>query len=325
MVNKLGDTARYWLESAPDVLGARLDFEQNGGAYQLSLFGSPSGLVMRWDPVVGKMALMYAHQPMLDASSQEVTLRMADFRGGGTPQAYLFVGDKSGAILTSCGFGGVGEPDWASPGNIFYLLGFDYTDLILAGGVEHIQANNILPNECPGYVSTLVNANIFVDPSDSPGSRASIFSNAPTFIVSLGQKGKTASNPPRTYGNKSPMLIIECDQLESPSMICGDGLMRRVLGFATNELSSGGYVYTSLSAESVYTKDTVLTHLSVRILDSSKGYAALKGLGVTSEMVVQIDLATPEEEDGAAPGAIVHSTGKTRRRRRRHKAKPPSA
>ena len=105
-------------------------------------------------------------------------------------------------------------------------------------------------------------------------------------------------------------------------MICGDGLMRRVLGFATNELSSGGYIYTSLSGESVYTKETVLTHLSVRILDSSKRYAALKGLGVTSEIVVQIDLATPDE-DGAAPGAIVR--GKPRRRRRRHKAKPPSA
>ena len=117
------------------------------------------------------------------------------------------------------------------------------------------------------------------------------------------------------------MLIIECDQLENPSMICGDGLMRRVLGFATNELSSGGYIYTSLSGESVYTKDTVLTHLSVRILDSSKGYTALKGLGVTSEMVVQIDLATPEE-DVAPPGAMIR---KTRRRRRRHKAKTPSA
>jgi hypothetical protein len=249
---------------------------------------------------------------------------MADFQGGGTPQAYLFGGDKSGVILTSCGFGGVGEPDWASPGNIFFLLGFDYSDLILAGGVEHIQANDILPTETPGYVSTLINANIFVDPSSSPGSRGSIYNNPPEFIVSLGQKGKTASNPPRTYGNKSPTLIIECDQLESPTMVCGDGLARRVLGYATNELSSGGYVYTSLSAESVYTKDTVLTHISVRILDSSKGYSALKGLGVTSEMVVQIDLATPEE-DGAAPGAIVHSTGKTRRRRRRHKAKKPSA
>jgi hypothetical protein len=324
LVNNLTDTDRFWLESAPDVLGARLDFEQNGGSYQLALFGAPSGLVMRWDPVVGKMALMYAHDPMQDSGAQEITRRLPDFSSGvTTPQAFLFSGDKSGVIITSCGFGGVREREWASPANIFYLLGFDYDDLILAGGLGHIQTNNILPNECPGYVSTLINANLFVDPSDSPGSRASIFSNAPEFIVSLGQKGRVASNPPRTYGNKSPTLIIECDQLESPSMICGDGLARRVLGFATNELSSGGYVYTSLSAESVYTKDTVLTHISVRILDSSKGYTALKGLGVTSELVVQIDIATPEEEDGAAPGALLR--GKTRRRRRRHKTKPSSA
>jgi len=317
LITKDGDAGRFWLESAPDVLGGRLDFEQNGGTYAIAMFGAPAGLVVRWDPLVGKMSLMYAHDPMQDSGSQEVTMRMPDYRGGGTPVDFLFGGDKSGAVLTSCGFGGLGEPEWASRANIFYLLGFDYKDLMVLGGVATIQARNLLPQDHPGYVHTLINANLFVDPSVNPGTRGGIFSNAPDLIVSLGQQGRVASNPPRTYGNKSPTLIIECDQLESPTMVCADGLARRVLGYATNELSSGGYIYTSLSAESVYTKDTVLSHISVRVLDSAKGFQSLEGIGVTSELVVQIDIAKPEEDEAAAPGEKL--SGKPRRRRRRAK------
>jgi hypothetical protein len=317
LINSATDLDHFWLESseALGMVGAVLDYHDNGGAFNLSIFGSPSGLVMRWDDDIGRMELAYAHNPMQDASGSEVTRRLATYANGAQiTDAFTFFGDRSGVCLVDAGFGNAGQPDWESADNVFNVLGFSYDDLLLPGNWQAIQNGNIRPSNCPSFTSTLTTANLMPMSSDSPGSRSGVMSTAPEFISSLGQRGRQASTGPRSYGTDSPIILVECDVLPEPTMICSDGRRRRCLGYVSKELESGGFIYTSLSAEAVFPRTTTISSITVRLLDSSKGFTEVRDLGLATELILEFQLAdVPEESLGASK----------KRRQRRRKAQRP--
>jgi hypothetical protein len=97
-------------------------------------------------------------------------------------------------------------------------------------------------------------------------------------------------------------------------MVCSDGRRRRCIGYVTKELESGGFIYTSLSAEAVFPRTTTISSITVRLLDSSKNFTEVRGLGLASELFLEFQLAeVPEESPGAAK----------KRRQRRRKAQRP--
>jgi hypothetical protein len=317
LVNSATDIDHFWLESSEafGMVGAVLDYHNNGGAFNLSIFGSPSGLVMRFDDAGGRMELAYAHNPMQDATGSEATRRLATYANGAQiTDAFTFFGDRSGVCLTDVGFGNADQPDWESADNIFNILGFSFEDLLIPGNWQAIQNGNIMPRNCPSFTSTLTTANLMPMSSDSPGSRSGVMSSAPEFISSLGQRGRQASNGPRSYGTDSPILLVESDVLPEPTMICSDGRRRRILGYVTKELESGGFIYTSLSAEAVFPRTTTISSITVRLLDSSKDFRVVTGLGLASELILEFQLAEVPE---ASPGAA------KKRRQRRRKAQRP--
>jgi hypothetical protein len=313
LVNSATDIGKFWLESSEafGMVGAVLDYHNNGGAFNLSIFGSPSGLVMRWDDNIGRMELAYGHNPMQDATGSEATRRLATYTNGTqVTDAFTFFGDRSGVCLTDVGFGNAGQPDWESPNNIFNVLGFSFKDLLLTGNWQRVQNDSILPANYPSFTSTLTTANLMPMSSDSPGSRSGLVTpSAPEFISSPGQRGRQASNGPRSYGTESPVILVECDILPEPTMICSDGRRRRIVGYVTKELESGGFIYTSLSAEAVFSRTTAISSVTVRLLDSSKDFRVVTGLGLASELILEFQLAEVPE---ASPGAA-----KKRRQRRR--------
>jgi hypothetical protein len=216
--------------------------------------------------------------------------------------------------LTDVGFGNSGQPDWESADNVFNLLGFSFEELLIPGNWQAIQNGNIMPSNCPSFTSTLTTANLMPMSSDSPGSRSGVMSTAPEFISSLGQRGRQASNGPRSYGTDSPILLVECDVLPEPTMICSDGRRRRVIGYVTKELEAGGFIYTSLSAEAVFPRTTTISSITVRLLDSSKDFRVVTGLGLASELILEFQLAdAPETSPGAAKK---HISQKLQRRRK---------
>jgi hypothetical protein len=326
-VNADFDKQQYWLENAPgsNLKGAQLDWHNNPSIFNLAIFGSPSGLVMRWDDGVGRVELAYAHNPMQNATGAEVTHRLPTFNpatGQVLGQQYTFFGDKSGIVLTDVGFGNSGQPDWNSPTNIFSILGFTFEDLLIPGDWHAIRDGGIGPAECPSFTQTLISANLMPDSSEQPGSRSGLIDpsgNPPNFIASLGQRGRQASNGPRSYGTESPMILVECDVLQEPTMVCSDGRRRRIIGYATKEFESGGFLFTSLSANAVFTRTTTLSSVGVRLLDSSKDFSVSTGIGLASELILEFQLAGEPED--ASPGAAAKK--KRQQRRRRHKTQRP--
>jgi hypothetical protein len=317
LVNSASDIGKFWLESSEafGMVGAVLDYGNNGGSFNLSIFGSPSGLVMRYDENIGRVELAYAHNPMQDSTGSEVTKRLKTYANGAQiTDAFTFFGDRSGVCLTDVGFGNAGQPDWESADNIFNILGFSFEDLLIPGNWQAIQNGNIRPSNCPSFTNTLTTANLMPMSSSDPGSRSGVMASAPQFIASLGQRGRQASNGPRSYGTDSPVILVECGCLPEPTMVCSDGRRRRIIGYVTKELESGGFIYTSLSAEAVFPRTTTISSITVRLLDSSKNFTEVRGLGLASELILEFQLAeVPEESPGAAK----------KQRQRRRKAQRP--
>jgi hypothetical protein len=317
LVNSATDIGKFWLESSEafGMVSAVLDYHNNGGVFNLSIFGSPSGLVMRWDDNISRTELAYAHSPMQDASGSEATKRLKTYANGAqVTDSYTFFGDRSGVCLTDVGFGNAGQPDWESADNVFNILGFSFEDLLIPGNWQAIQNGNIMPRACPSFTSTLTTANLMPETSDSPGSRSGAMTSAPDFIASLGQRGRQASNGPRSYGTDSPVLLVECDILPVPTMICSDGRRRRIIGYVTKELESGGFIYTSISAEAVFPRTTAISSVTVRLLDSSKDFRVVTGLGLASELILEFQLAPlPEANPGTAKKHIAQQLQRRRK------------
>jgi hypothetical protein len=304
------------------MVGAVLDYHNNGGAFNLSIFGSPSGLVMRWDDEIGRTELAYAHNPMQDASGSEATRRLATYANGAQiTDAFTFFGDRSGICLTDVGFGNEGQPDWESADNVFNLLGFSYDDLLIPGNWQAIQNGNIRPSNCPSFTSTLTTANLMPMSSSDPGSRSGVMSSAPEFISSLGQRGRQSSSGPRSYATDSPIILVECDVLPEPTMVCSDGRRRRIIGYVTKELESGGFIYTSLSAEAVFPRTTIISSITVRLLNSSKDFSVVTELGLATELILEFQLA--EVVSGTPGAAKKNITQPAVRQQRRRKAQRP--
>jgi hypothetical protein len=316
LVNGNSDTGKFWLENseAGGILGGRLDFHYNGGAFNLALLGSPYGLVMRWDDAIGRMELAYSHLPMLGPDGSEVTKRVPTYSNGTQiNDAYTFFGDRSGVVLVDTGFGRPGQPPWQSNNNIFNVLGFSYEQLLLPGGWQEIQDSGRQPSACPSFTSTLTNTNLMPTTSDSPGSRAGALSSPLDFVASLGQRGRQAISGPRNFGTDSPVILVEVDVLPAPTLLCGDGRRRRILAYITKELESGGFIYTSLSAEAVFPRTTTISSITVRLLDSSKDFTEVQGLGFASELFLDFQMAEVPEASVA-----------TKKRRHRRRKAPPS-
>lgn len=282
----------YWLTfEGTGKIGGVLDYHNLAGAYNITLLGSPLGLTMSYDDDIGRVELQYAHLPMQDKSGIEIAVlsQLYDAGAAATNQFEL-VSDRTGIILTDVGFGYSGQPPWDSPNNIFAILGFEFGDLLLPGGIDEIASKTLQPQRCPSFTRTLRTANLMPFASTEPAANTG--KGHPPQVATTGQQGVQASRPPKSFGvTQSPLYLIECDLLPEPLFWCSDGHRRRIIGYVTRELESGGYLYTGLSDEVVLQKSILVSSIGIRMLDPANDFRVVEGLGVTS--YVHLSVSTP--------------------------------
>jgi len=325
LIEKATDAGLYYLKFASNsgAMRAALDWSLNHPTSGGALLGSPLGLTLSYDADIASVELQYAHLPIQNTSGDEAGLIIPVFdenTGDPIPFANTVVGDRGGIILTDVGFGLAGQPPWTSPNNIFYILGFAFGDLITP--LALLQTQEVGPQDCAGWTGTQLASNILPDTSFDPINR--IASRPPTEIATTGQTGVRASGPPISPGvGKSPHYLVEVD-LIPPSMVCGDGFMRSIIGLVTLEFTSGGYLYNSVSDAVVIDEDKTISGVTVRLLDPSQGYRPVQGLGSSSAVFLRLDEPDPASllrNEAPTPAAPAEKPNKRRARATRSQKK----